>query len=389
MTAGVPDDAGYRAALADVLDVTARHAAHADETASFPVEALDAMRRTGLLGLAVPAAYGGGGGGLAEIVDATLRLARVDMSVGLIFAMHCQQVVAVVRHADDDLAGRLLPVLGKGDRYLASVTTERGKGGHLLSSESAVERAAGTLRIDRDAPIVTGGGHADAFLITTLAPDADSPSQVSLVFAWRDQLTVETRGGWQPLGMRATESVPMRLVGRVPADQVIGSPGHFREIVSATFGPLAHIGWAAAWLGAATGALSRVLGHIRGDGRAGFDPSSELLLTRVARIRARLDLVNALLWHTVGAVSGAAPVTEPSIQLLVNSLKVHASEQCFAAVDELMELVGLRHGYLRGSPLWVERVFRDLRSASLNYGNDRLLLVNGALALRDRQVRLA
>ncbi|PZG02547.1 acyl-CoA dehydrogenase family protein [Micromonospora deserti] len=389
MTGKPPLVGRYESAVAEVLAVTAEYAGHSDEAAEFPTAALDAMRATGLLGLLVPAEHGGGGGTLTDLVEVTLRLARVDMSVALIFAMHCQQVAAVVRHADGPLAARLLPVLGKGNVYLASVTTERGTGGHLLSSESVVGRTAGMLTIDRDAPIVTGGRYADAFLITALAPQATSPSQVSLVYARRDQLTVEVRGGWQPLGMRATDSVPMRLTGQVPADQVIGEPGRFREIVAPTFGPLAHIGWSAAWLGAATGALSRILHHIRDAGRNQFDPSSELLLTRLARLRGRLDLVNAVLRHTVATMESGSDRSDPAVQMLVNSLKVHAAEQCFAAADEMVELVGLRHGYLKSSPLHLERVFRDLRSASLNYANDRLLLVNGALVLRDRQVRLA
>jgi acyl-CoA dehydrogenase len=377
-------------ALDMVLAVTAEHAAQADSEARFPAEALDALRASGLLGLTVPSEYGGAGGGMTEIVDVTMRLAREDMSVGLIFAMHCQQVVAVVRHARGPLRERLLPALGQGALYLASVTTERGKGGHLLSSESEVDAVAGELRIDRDAPIVTGGLHADGFLITTLAPDATTPNQVSLVYAARDQLEVQALGGWQPLGMRATQSVPMRLTGRVPADQVVGEHGGFREIVAQTFGPLAHIGWSAAWLGAAAGALSRILHHIRSSqGRKQFDPGSELLLTRLARIRGRLDLVNALLRHTIAVFDGRSEIADPSVQLLTNALKIHAAEQCFAAIDEMVELAGLRHGYMQGSPLFVERVFRDLRSASLNYGNDRLYLANGSLTLLDRQVRLA
>jgi acyl-CoA dehydrogenase len=377
-------------ALDTVLAVTAEHAAQADSEARFPAEALDALRASGLLGLAVPSEYGGAGAGMTEIVDVTMRLARDDMSVGLIFAMHCQQVVAIARHARGPLRERLLPALGHGELYLASVTTERGNGGHLLSSESEVAAEAGELRIDRDAPIVTGGLHADGFLITTLAPDATTPNQVSLVYAARDQLEIETLGGWQPLGMRATQSVPMRLAGQVPADQVVGEHGGFREIVAATFGPLAHIGWSAAWLGAAAGALSRILHHLRSpQGRKQFDAGSELLLTRLARIRGRLDLVNALLRHTVAVFDGRSYIADPSVQLLTNALKIHAAEQCFAAIDEMVELVGLRHGYMQGSPLFVERVFRDLRSASLNYGNDRLYLANGSLTLLDRQVRLA
>lgn len=374
--------------LGEVLEATARHARRTDEQAAFPVEALDALRGSGLLGLLVPAEFGGGDGALRDLVDVTLRLSREDLSVGMIFAMHCQQAVTLVRHARSRLREELLPALGRGELYLASVTTERGKGGHLLTSESPVRSGDGLLHIDRDAPIITGGTHADGFLITALAPDATSPTQVSLVYAAREQLRLEVTGDWQPLGMRATHSLPMRLRGTVPEYQVIGETGGFRAIVASLFGPVAHLGWAAAWLGTAAGALSRVLRLMREPaGRKQFDLTSELLLTRLARIRARLDSVHALLRHTLSTVDSADDMSAPPVQLLVNTLKTQAAEQCLAAVDELVELVGLRHGYLRGSPLFLERAFRDLRSASLNYANDRLYLVNGSLAALDAEVR--
>lgn len=375
--------------IADVLETTAQYAERADNEAMFPTEALDALRASGLLGLCVPVEYGGRGGSLADMVDVTLQLSRVDMSVGMIFAMHCQQVVTLVRHARPQLRESLMPALGRGELYLASVTTERGKGGHLLTSESPVVASGAQLRIDRDAPIVTGGTHADGFLITTLAPDATAPTQVSLVYASRSQLDLTVAGGWQPMGMRATYSVPLRLVGSVPADHVIGETGGFRAIVAALFGPVAHLGWSAAWLGTAAGALSRVLRLMRTpEGRRQFDMTSELLLTRLAKIRARLDTVHALLRHTLSTMDSVDDLSAAPVQLLINTLKTQAAEQCYAAVDSLVELVGLRHGYMRTSPLYLERALRDLRSASLNYANDRLYLVNGSLVTLDQEVRL-
>ncbi len=379
-----------RLPLAEVLEVAAREAARADEAAQFPVATLAALRASHLLGLVVPAEYGGMGGGPAEVAEVTMRLAREDLSAALIYAMHCQQAAAVVRYAGPGLRAELLPALGRGELYLASVTTERGKGGLLLVSQSATESAGGLLQIDRDAPIVTGGLEADGFLITTLAPGATSPSQVSLVYARRDQLKLETLGGWQPLGMRATGSIPMRLTGTVPDCQVVGPPGGFRSIVTTVFGPMAHIGWSAAWLGSAAGALSRVVGHLRSPaGRRQSDIQSELLLARLASVRGRLDMVHSLLRHTLEVIERSEDLSAPPIQLLVNTLKIQAAEQCFQAVHELVEQAGLQHGYMRGSPLYLERVFRDLRSASLNFANDRLYLVNGALTLLDQGVSLA
>lgn len=377
------------AGLDDVVAVTADHAAEVDRDGRFPTEALAALRSTGLLGLMVPVADGGRGGTLTDLVEVTEALGRADVSVAMIFGMHCQQVLAVVRHAGPRLRAELLPALGRGDLYLASVTTERGKGGDLLTSGSTSDRAGGLLRLDRDAPIVTGGLHADGFLVTMLKPDATSPSQVSLVYAARDQVESTVSGQWRSLGMRATQSLPMRLTGTVPDWQVVGEPGGFRAVVADTFGPLAHVSWTAAWLGGAAGGLSRVLHHFRGAGRHGIDPGSPLLRTRLARIRLRLDGVHALLRHTVHVLDTTEDLATPPAQLLVNGLKVVAAEQCYAAADGLVELLGLRYGYLQDSPLFLERTLRDLRSASLNYADDRLLQANGALALLDRDVHLA
>ncbi|MFJ4877316.1 acyl-CoA dehydrogenase family protein [Streptomyces sp. NPDC088745] len=379
----------FAALVEEAAEVTAVHARRTDTEAAFPAEALDSLRRTRLLGLLVPAAEGGLGGDLGDVLTATRRLGREDMSLAMIFAMHCQQVAALVRHADGKLRDDLLPRIGRGETYLASVTTEAGKGGALLTATAPLRQREGHLLLDRFAPIVTGGAHADGFLVTMRSPDSDNENDVSLVYADRSQLEVASAGRWDPHGMRASHSGALHLRGTVPEHQVVGEHGRFRDIVTRTFGPLAHLGWSAAWLGTAEGALARTVGMLRSARtRGSLSLDSELLLTRIARVRHRLEAVAALLAHTLDTVTHE-DVSRPRVQLLVNGLKVTASEQCHAAVHELVEIVGLRHGYLRDSPLALERALRDLRSASLNFSNDRLLLADGKLTLLDAEVRLA
>ncbi|WP_329223594.1 acyl-CoA/acyl-ACP dehydrogenase [Streptomyces sp. NBC_01485] len=376
--------------LAHVARVCEEHRQRTDRDAVFPVEALDALRRTGLLGLLVPVEYGGLGGTVRDLVGAALTLGRSDTSVGMIFAMHCQQTAAVVGHAGERLRKELLPRVAGGEVYLASVTTEAGKGGHLLSAQAQLGRSGERLEIDRLAPVVTGGMYADGFLITMRSAGEQAEHEVSLVYADRDQLEVTGSGDWQPLGMRASHSLPLRLTGGVPGHQVVGEHGRFHEIAGKVFGPLAHLGWSAVWLGTAAGALSRVLRMIRGrEGRDRFDVGSELLLTRISRARQRLDVVHALLWRALEVVESGEDLSVPARQLLLNSLKITASEECLAAVDGLVDAVGLRHGYLKDSPTRLEQALRDLRSAALNYSNDRLHLADGRLALRDQGVSFA
>ncbi|MFH8803884.1 acyl-CoA dehydrogenase family protein [Streptomyces sp. NPDC017936] len=384
--------ASLRAEVDQVAALAARHAAHCDEQAEFPLAVLDALRPR-LLGLLVPTRHGGPGGSVDDLVDVTMELGRADMSTAMVFAMHCQQVAAIAGHAGPRLAAELLPEIAAGRMYLASVTTEAGKGGHLLSARAELGAQDGLLEIDRFAPVVTGGLHADGYLITMRSPRARSDGEVSLVFAHRDQLEVAQRGTWNPLGMRASHSTALQLTGRVPEDQVVGEHGAFRRIAMNTFGPLAHLGWSAAWLGTASGALSRVVSVLRGPERRRSDLSSELLLTRLSTARQRLDTVHAMLRHTAGAVRRAveedADLSHPRHQLLVNALKLTASEQCHRAVDDLVTALGMRHGYLKDSPTGLERALRDLRSAALNYSNDRLHLADGRLTLLDQEVRYA
>jgi acyl-CoA dehydrogenase len=56
----------------------------------------------------------------------------------------------------------------------------------------------------------------------------------------------------------------------------------------------------------------------------------------------------------------------------------------FSFLDRIVEISGLNLGYSRASELGIERTFRDLRSASLMFANDRLLETNGKLILTER-----
>jgi acyl-CoA dehydrogenase len=363
-----------------VAEVAERHAADNDAAARFPTEALDLLRSTGLLGCLVPAEYGGLGGSAREMSEISYRLGRHCTSVAMIFAMHCQQAAAIVRHGARPLRQRLLPRIAAGELYLASVTTEQKTGANLLSSGAQSSLAADRLQIDRFAPVCTGSSAADGFLISLQSPTATRESEVSLVYADRDQLQVTPKGGWNPLGMRATASGPVHLSGSVPISQLVGTDGRFREIVVETFAPLGHIGWAASWLGCADGALSRVVKHLRHNGSG----LSDLDRQRLARIRLRSDATHSMLNLAIDRYCAAADsLTTMPGQLLVNGLKVFASEQTRQMVDELIELVGMRFGYMTDSPLALERALRDLRSAPLNFSNDRLEQADGSLVLMD------
>lgn len=381
--------AGAYSAARALLPMLREQAAATDESARFPVAAVAQLRSSGLMGLLIPAEYGGVGGDLGDLVRLAGLFGSACVSTGLIWAMHCQQVDCVVRHGNERLRAELLPRIAAGEVYLASVTTEPGKGGHLLSGRAAIETDADLLRFERETPILTGGGQAEGFLVTMReSPDA-ADRRVTLCYADRGQLELTSTGTWNTLGMRGTESLGMRLRGAVPPHQVVGAPGDFRSVAVESMIPAGHLGWAAVWLGAARGVLSDVLRMVRAKGA---DSLADLTAARLARGRMDVEVVasylaavrdEVLAHRRDGTSLGGTPT-----QIHLNNLKLLASESTFRAVDNLMQVAGLFTGYKRDSGIPLERVFRDLRSASLNVGNDRLLTMNGALTLLDRDVTL-
>ncbi|MEW2289188.1 acyl-CoA dehydrogenase family protein [Streptomyces sp. NPDC047841] len=382
---------------AELLALLRRYAAQVDRQARFPAEGLAALRNNGYLGYLVPAEYGGMGGDLGGLVSVAQALAGACVSTAMIWAMHCQQVDVLVRHGGTRLRRRLLPQVAAGKVYLGSVTTESGKGGHLMSAREPLTAGDpadpaddGKLVLRRHAPVCTGGAHADGYLITMRADEASAEHSVSLVYADRAELTVRPTGVWNPLGMRGTHSGPIHLSGLVDTDQIVGEPGHFREVAVDSMIPVGHLGWSACWLGAARQAFADLVRHLARDGRT--DLTSPLVRERIARIRFDLDLVSACL-HRVReemdtAREAGRRMDTPAAQIHVNTLKLAASELSFRAVDRMVQLAGLSLGYSGDSPIPLERTFRDLRSAALNYANDRLWTANGALALLDRRVTL-
>jgi acyl-CoA dehydrogenase len=382
----------------DLRGKLAAHAQDCDERGSFPDEGLTEIRNSGLMGLVVERRYGGMEGSFSTMSAVAQMLAEGCASTAMIWAMHCQQVATIADHGSDGLCDRVLPRVAAGEIYIASVTSERGKSGELLTAQAPLQKSGADILLARDAPVVTGGSAADAYLVTMRESQEATPSDVVLAFAERSQIEVQARSDWSAMGMRATQSAALSLKGIIPADQIITHPAGFKHVAVVTMIPVGHIAWAATWVGAARGAFRRVLALLRdANRRKSFSLRSDLFAERLAQIRLGLDTTSAFLGRitdTYDRLRSEAGLdsqvfTSPWFNIHINNLKILASETSFSAVNQLVQLAGLRYGYLKGSDVALERTFRDLRSASLMYSNDKLYVMNGKLSLLDLDVRLA
>lgn len=357
-----------------------------DAEGRFPAESVDGLRRAGLLAPFVPVHLGGLGGGFSAFAAIAASLGEECLSTALIWAMHGQQVAVLARHSAESQREALAAIVRDG-LLVASVTTEAGKGGELLAACSPLVPSADGFRIHRAAPIVSYGAEASYFLVTMRAAADRPPNDVRLVLVERGDGEIRVTGGWDAMGMRGTRSVPMAFDVTVPPGRILAAP--FPQIAAQSLVPAGHVGWSAAWFGAARGAFTRFVRLVRRHGAPGRGgPPSGLFFHRLAELRTRLDLVRALLERVAARLDSltardlpASAYSDIGHAIELNNLKLVSSSESFAVVDGLIELAGLGQGYLREQPSDLERVFRDLRSATLMFHNDRLLEANGKLLM--------
>ncbi|GAA2272537.1 acyl-CoA dehydrogenase family protein [Nonomuraea roseoviolacea subsp. roseoviolacea] len=374
--------------------VLAEHAAEVDRDARFPKEALAALRSHGLLSAAAPAGQGGLGADVPALARMAARLARGCGSTAMIWAMHQVQLACLLASDAGPELGAAVNRIVRDQLLVASATSEAGVGGALRRSACAVERddpspaarpdagePASTARLDKHATTVSYGLEADALLVSARrGPDSPPGDQVAVLLDAADA-SLETLGGWNPLGMRGTCSPALRIRAAFADWRILPVP--FGDLVARVMTPLSHVLWSGVWYGLAAEAADRAAAHARGRAGTGSPPSGAL-----AEMRWRLSAVEAQLAEAARAaqavLTGAA---EPTVAftLLVNSLKLAASQVAVDVALAALRVCGMA-GYSEDGPHSVARLVRDLLSAPLMIGNERLVAINAELALvaRDR-----
>jgi acyl-CoA dehydrogenase len=385
-----PEGAIAGASLADrvraVVAVAQANAEAVDRDGRFPSEAWAALREARLLGLTAPPDLGGEGTALAEIAGVCTALGAACASTGMIFAMHHISLFNLLDCGLESVWHRDLIRRNAREQLLfASATSEIGVGGDLRQSICAVEAAGADFRLAKDAPVISYGEEADAIFATARrAPDAPASDQVLCVLA-RGQYELERVSTWDALGMRGTCSHGFRLTAKAPLEQILPRP--FADIAAESMVAASHLLWGSVWCGVASDAFARAQACVVAEARK-RPQSPPASAARLAEAFTRMQAIEAVIrdglarWDAVRAQPGASPTV--GFGLALNALKVAVSSQALELVDEALMITGLA-GYKNTGGSSLGRHLRDIHSARLMIGNDRVLAGAGQMLLIQRQ----
>jgi alkylation response protein AidB-like acyl-CoA dehydrogenase len=389
-------DGGARlVAIAEALcEVLAARAAEHDRDASYPFEAIDALKAAGYFAAPVPVDLGGLGVSSAhDLVVASSRLARGDASVAIGVNMHLVAVLNMERRRQVAVAAGTerrarafassLQQIAHDGVVLAAAISEPGQ--DLTRPATLATRTESGWRIDGRKMFCTMSPAATHLYVAVTYADDEGTERYAYATVPADAPGVVVNDDWDALGMRASgsNSVSLQHV-ELPESGVRGGfragdalPYMERNLVAGLFHAAASLG-----IAESADAIARraIVGRINGDARPRMQVADNAV--DLAASRGVLSRAAAL----IDEHRAANPASDGSAEELgalfaeAQAAKAFVNEAAARIVDRALALSG-GAGYVNGSPL--ARAYRDVKAGSFMHplGANRAYDYLGRVAL--------
>lgn len=339
-----------------------------EEAGRPPASLLKEMGTAGLLGLAVPEEYGGGGGdALAETILAE-ELARASGGIAVTALVSgYMSTPHIARFGTDAQRARYLPGLVSGEQVAAIAVTEPGTGSDVAGITTRATPVEGGYRLDGTKMFITNAGIADVFVVAArTSPDGHRGITTFIVDARNPGLSVGKP--LRKMGWHASDTREVILDDcRVADDMVLGTIGRgFHQIM--TCFQLERLNLAGMGLGHAAESLEAATAYAAEREVFGAPLISlQTMRHRLAAMSVELEAAQLLTYRAAARVDAGHPKAAESVA----KAKYHAAIAANNIVDECVQVFG-GSGFLDETP--VARHYRDARILRIGGGTDEIQL---------------
>lgn len=334
-----------------------------DRERKFPRENLQALGAAGVLGILIPAEFGGAGGTLADMSRAVEMQAQGCASTAMVALMHYCACAVITAKGSDAMKRQLLSVAARGEHISTLAFSEQGSGGHFYAPVSKERLDCGTKKLSAKKSFVTSAGEADSYVVSTRTVHAAAPTECNLYLIPEGASGFAAQGRFEGLGLAGNASAPMTLEDVPIGDAArLGAEGSGFQTMMEVVLPHFQIGAASVSIGIAGAAFEKITARV---GARKYEHAGGAALASIPRVQflvaemaIELSSARAYLAETIRkALSG-----DPAAMLDVLGVKAKAAEACLNVVSRAMTLGG---GWAFGQRGGLERNFRDAQAASV------------------------
>ncbi|HEY5219456.1 MAG TPA: acyl-CoA dehydrogenase family protein [Gemmatimonadaceae bacterium] len=371
-----PEEARRVGALIDRLREIERDlvdSAAFDEQETVPEPVVRALADAGLLGLSIPAEYGGAGLSAAGYARVFSEVSRIDASLAVLVGVHCGLgAKAIVLYGTPEQKARYLPMLARGETLAAYALTEPETG-----SDAQHVRSRAELSADGSTWILNGHKHwigngQRAGVIVTFAQTpverhGERTTRPTAFIIRPDMPGFKVLGTVHKLGIRGSTQAELLYEDLpAPADHVLGSVGK-------GFAVAVHVlnGGRLSLAAGCTAGTKHILNQMAAfaEERVQFGkPIADFEITqrKLAQAASGAYAADAML----GTLTAMAGQPDSDHALEAACCKVFASELLWRTADDMVQVAGGR-GFVKPYPY--ERMLRDARINRIFEGTNEIL----------------
>ena len=337
-----------------------------DEAQHFPLETLKKLGELGMLGVLVPAKYGGSGFGYDEYVTVISEIAKVCGSIALSVAAHNSLCVGhILKFGNEEQKEKWLPKLSTGE-YLGSwALTETGTGSDALGMDTTAIKKGKKWIINGTKNWITHGISSDVVVVMTRTGEKGDAHGISAFVVERNNKGLKSGKKENKLGMRASETSELIFDNcEVDESSLLGNEGDgFIQAMKVLDG--GRISIAALALGIAKGAYLASLNYSKERKQFGKPISYfQAISFKLADMYTEIQASELLIYRACQLIMNKEPVTKDSAMA-----KYYASEACVRIATEAVQIFG-GYGYTKDFP--VEKYYRDSKLCTIGEGTSEI-----------------
>ncbi|PRX44304.1 alkylation response protein AidB-like acyl-CoA dehydrogenase [Prauserella shujinwangii] len=346
----------------------APYAAEVDEQERYPVEARDALVRSGFNAVHIPEEFEGQGADAIAACIVIEEVARVDASASLIPAVNKLATQPILLSASEQLKKTVLPSIAAGDASASYALSEREAGSDTASMRTRARLDGDSWVLNGTKCWITNAGESTWYTVMAVTdPEAEKKANgISAFVVHADDPGFSVGAKEKKLGIKGSPTCEIHFENCViPADRIIGEPGTGLKTALRTLDHTRPTIGAQA-LGIAQGALDAALGYVKerkqfGQRIAEFQGVQFMLADMGTKIEAAR--------HLVYAAAAATERGDARASFMASAAKSYASDVAMEVTTDAVQLFG-GAGYTRDFP--VERMMRDAKITQIYEGTNQI-----------------
>jgi alkylation response protein AidB-like acyl-CoA dehydrogenase len=345
--------------------VLALNAGQNDKAGRFSTEAVEALGRSGLLGLMLPAHAGGSGLGPRTFAAIVATLSEADASAAMVYLMHIlgSATIAAARPDAAQAVATILQDICTGRHLSTLAFSEAGSRSHFWAPISRAHRNGHGVLISAKKSWVTSAGYAQSYVVSSLAPEGAGPTDSTLYLLPAQTPGLSVAGPWDGLGLRANASAPVTLEEcPVPSGFQLTNDGTGFETMLNVVLPLFNLGSAAVALGLCRAAVAGTVSHLK---HAKFEHLGQSLGESLPTLRAQLATMQIETDGLAARIDDLIDHLEKpreTTMLRVLESKAAAGDTAISVTSAAMRICG---GAAFSKHMNIERLFRDAHAGAV------------------------